>query len=87
MERIKVALVGLGAFGMKHLDGLRLIKEAEVTTVVGTRPEKNREIADKYNVPNAFTSLDEALASKDVDAVILCTPTHLHAKQGMACLA
>jgi len=86
MEKIRIALAGLGAFGQKHLDGLMLIKEAEVTAVIGTRPERNREIADKYHVPNTFVNLDDALASKDVDAVILCTPTQLHVKQGIACL-
>lgn len=86
MRAVKIALVGLGAFGIKHLDGLAQIKEANVTTVVGTKPDKAREIADKYGVPNIAGSLDEALASKEVEAVILCTPTQLHAKQGIACL-
>lgn len=86
MKKVRVAVVGLGAFGIKHLDGLMKIDDAEVTAVVGTKPDKNRAIADQYNVPNAFASLDEALASEDVDAVILSTPTHLHAKQGIACL-
>lgn len=86
MRKLKIALAGLGAFGLKHLDALMRIEDAEVTAVVGTKPDKNRAIAEQYNVPNAYVDLDEALASKDVDAVILSTPTHLHAKQGIACL-
>lgn len=86
MKKVKIALVGAGAFGLKHLDGLRNIEEAEVTTLVGTKEKKCREIADQYHIPSIYTNLDEALASAEIDAVILCTPTQLHASQGIACL-
>src|ERR1700757_3380920 len=47
---------------------------------------KADEVARKYGVPRATTSLDEVLASDDVDAVILCTPTQLHASQAAAAM-
>jgi len=86
MSTVRVAVVGLGAFGTKHLDGLKCIDDAEVIAVVGTKPEKTREVAEKYGVKKWFTNLDEALALGELDALILCTPTHLHAKQAIACL-
>ena len=86
MKKVNIAVVGLGAFGAKHLDGLKLIDDAQVIAVAGTKPDKTREVAEKYNVPKWVTSLDEVLALPELDAVILVTPTHLHAKQGIACL-
>jgi 2-hydroxy-4-carboxymuconate semialdehyde hemiacetal dehydrogenase len=87
-DKIRVAVVGAaGAFGMKHLDGLAEIADAEVTVVSGTRAEATRAIADKYGVPHAVVGLDAVLERDDVDAVILATPTQLHATQTQAVLA
>jgi 2-hydroxy-4-carboxymuconate semialdehyde hemiacetal dehydrogenase len=87
-DKIRVAVVGAaGAFGMKHLDGLMNIPDAEVTVVSGTRPEPTRAVAEKYGVENAVVGLDAVLERDDVDAVILATPTGLHASQTQAVLA
>ena len=85
-QKVRIALVGTGAFGIKHLDGLKNINNAEVTFVVGSSQAKAQVVADQYGIPNAVGSLDEALASDQVDAVILCTPTQMHAAQSVACL-
>ena len=82
----RIALAGAGAFGIKHLDALRLIHGVEITSVISRRIEQAREIADKYGAAHAGTDLSEALARDDVDAVILCTPTQMHAEQAIACL-
>ena len=42
---IKVALAGAGAFGIKHLDGIRLIDGVEVVSLVGRELDKTREVA------------------------------------------
>ena len=83
---MRIALAGTGAFGIKHLDGLQNIDGVSVTAVVSRRLEQAEEVARKYGVPRATTSLDEVLASDDVDAVILCTPTQLHASQSIAAM-
>ena len=85
-QKVRIALVGTGAFGIKHLDGLKNIDNAEVTFVVGSSQAKAQVVAEQYGIPNAVGSLDEALASDQVDAVILCTPTQMHASQTLACL-
>ena len=82
---MKIALAGTGAFGIKHLDGLANIDGVTVTAVVSRRLEQAEEVARKYGITHATTNLDEALAS-DVDAVILCTPTQLHASQAIAAM-
>ena len=87
-DKVRVAVVGAaGAFGMKHLDGLANIPDAEVTVVSGTRPEPTESVAEKYGVPNAVLGLDAVLERDDVDAVILATPTQQHADQTQAVLA
>jgi len=57
-----------------------------VVSLVGRELGKTQEIADKYKIPHVTTNLADSLAIKEVDAVILCTPTQMHAAQAMACL-
>jgi 2-hydroxy-4-carboxymuconate semialdehyde hemiacetal dehydrogenase len=83
---MRIAVAGAGAFGIKHLDGLALIDGVTVTSVVSRRPEQAEEVARKYGVGHATTDLAEVLARDDVDAVILCTPTQLHAEQATAAM-
>ena len=83
---IKVVVAGVGAFGQKHLDAVKVIDGAEVVSVVGRQLEPTEEVARKYGVPHATTDLTEALARPGVDAVILATPTQMHAAQTLQCL-
>ena len=86
MKTINVALAGAGAFGSKHLDGIKNIDGVEVISLVGRELGKTKEIAAKYGIDHVSTDLADSLAIKEVDAVILCTPTQMHAQQTMACL-
>ena len=83
---MRIALAGAGAFGIKHLDGLANIDGVEVTSLVGRRLEPTQEVAQKYGIGHVTTDLAEALARDDVDAVILCTPTQMHAEQAIAAM-
>jgi len=84
---IGVALAGAGAFGTKHLDAIRLIDGVEVVSVVGRDLGKTKVIAAKYGIGHVTGDLADSLALKEVDAVILCTPTQMHAAQAIACLS
>ena len=86
MKTIKVALAGAGAFGIKHLDGIQLIDGVEVVSLISRDLDKTREIAAKYGIAHVTTDLADSLAMPEVDAVILCTPTQMHASQTLACL-
>jgi len=83
---IKVALAGAGAFGIKHLDGIKNIPDVEVVSLISRDLAKTQEVADKYGIKHVTTDLADSLAIKEVDAVILCTPTQMHASQTKACL-
>lgn len=83
---IKVALAGAGAFGIKHLDAIKLIDGVEVVSLISRDLAKTQEVADKYGIRHVTTDLADSLAIKEVDAVILCTPTQMHAAQAIACM-
>jgi 2-hydroxy-4-carboxymuconate semialdehyde hemiacetal dehydrogenase len=85
-KTIHVALVGAGAFGVKHLDGIKNIPDVRVVSVIERELDKTREIAKQYGIGHVGTNVAESLAMKEVDAVILCTPTQMHADQSIACL-
>ena len=85
-KTIKVALAGAGAFGIKHLDGIKNIAGLEVVSLIGRELDKTREVAAKYGIGHVTTELTESLALPGLDAVILCTPTQMHAAQTVACL-
>ncbi len=85
-DKVRVAVVGApGAFALKHLDGLKNIDDAEVVAVSGLG-DGIQKVADDHGIPHAVQGLDAVLAMDDVDAVILATPTPVHAEQAIACL-
>jgi 2-hydroxy-4-carboxymuconate semialdehyde hemiacetal dehydrogenase len=83
---MRIALAGAGAFGEKHLDGLKLIDGVEIVSIISRTAEQAAAVAAKYGAKHSSTELDDALARDDVDAVILCTPTQMHAAQAIACM-
>ncbi len=85
-KTIKVALAGAGAFGIKHLDGIKNIDGVEVVSLISRDLDKTREVAKQYGIGHVTTELADSLALPEVDAVILCTPTQMHAAQTIACL-
>jgi 2-hydroxy-4-carboxymuconate semialdehyde hemiacetal dehydrogenase len=83
---VKVCLAGAGAFGIKHLEAIALIDGMDVVSLVGRERAKTQAVADRFGIGHVATDLGESLARPDIDAVILCTPTQLHAAQAIACL-
>jgi 2-hydroxy-4-carboxymuconate semialdehyde hemiacetal dehydrogenase len=83
---MRIALAGAGAFGEKHLDGLKLIEGVEIVSIVSRTAEQAAAVAAKYGARHSTAELEDTLARDDVDAVILCTPTQMHAAQAIACM-
>lgn len=83
---MRIAIAGAGAFGEKHLDGLKQIDGVEIVSIISRTGEQAAAVAEKYGARHSSTELGDALARDDVDAVILCTPTQLHAEQAIACM-
>ena len=88
MSRIRLGVAGAnGAFGIKHLEALSAINGIEITAVMATTMKKANGVADRFNVPLRFDDFDAFITSDGVDAVILATPTQLHAEQGIKAMA
>ena len=84
MDKIRIGVAGAnGAFGTKHLEALASIDAADVTAVMATSMGKANPSADQFGVQFRFDDYDTMLASGEIDAVILATPTQLHAEQGI----
>ena len=85
-KTLKVALAGAGAFGLRHLDAIKQIDGIEVVSLVGRELDKTRDAAAKYGVGHFTTDLAETLRLPGLDAVIMATPTQMHAAQALECL-
>ena len=83
---VNIAVVGLGAFGQKHLDALALIPDAKIQYVGHSKQELADEVAAKYGAKAGFTDYAELLAQPDLDGVILATPTQMHLDQTLQAL-
>lgn len=79
MEKINVAVAGLGRIGKIHLKNLsRNFPEIKVVAVMDVL-EESKAIADEFNVPVFVQDFDELLAVSGLDAVAICSPTDTHA--------
>ena len=88
MSKVRIGVAGAnGAFGSKHLDALAQIDEVEILAAMATTLDKANGVADKYSIPNRFDNYDQMLGLSDLDAVILATPTQIHAEQGLKAMA
>lgn len=83
---LRVGLAGAGAFGVKHLEAIRSIDGMQVVSLVEPDPGKAIEVAQRFGIAHVTSDLGECLARPDIDAMILCTPTQVHAAQALACL-
>ncbi len=80
---MKVVMAGQGAFGQKHLEAIGNIPGIEVVSLAGGSPGTTEEVAKKFRIPHWTTDYSEALRQPGVEAVILTTPTQMHARQGI----
>jgi 2-hydroxy-4-carboxymuconate semialdehyde hemiacetal dehydrogenase len=78
---LKICVAGEGAFANKHLDALARIDGIEVASLCGGVAEPTRQLASVRSIPHWTLDLSESLAQPGVEAVILATPTHIHAMQ------
>ncbi len=83
---MKVGLAGQGAFGVKHLEAIQKIDGIEVVTLSGGSADSTAEVAKKFNIPHWTTDLAESLKQPGLDAMILATPTQMHARQAIQCM-
>lgn len=83
---MNIVVAGEGAFGNKHLEALASVEGVEVVSLAGGTPASTQEVAQKWGIPHWTTDLVESLDRPGVEAVILATPTQLHAAQAELCM-
>ena len=83
---MKIAVAGQGAFGVKHLEAVAKIEGVQVASLAGGNAEQTAEVAKKFNIPHWSGDLAESLAQPGIEAVILATPTQMHAAQAEQCM-
>ena len=80
MHKLGVGVPGVGEMGKRHAENLRrLVPEARLVAVAGPFPGRARQTAGEPEVDKYFTSLDDMLARKEVDTVVIATPDKCHA--------
>jgi len=83
---MKVGVAGQGAFGQKHMDAIQNIPGIELITLTGGNAAATEEVAKKYKIPHFTGDLAESLKQPGLDAMILATPTQMHAAQTIQCM-
>lgn len=83
---VRIALIGAGAIGERHATALSKIDGAQLVVVVSRTAEEAAKLASAYSIAETGTSFEAVLARNDIDAVILATPTQMHARQALRCL-
>ncbi|MGC6536580.1 MAG: Gfo/Idh/MocA family oxidoreductase [Candidatus Puniceispirillaceae bacterium] len=87
MSKIRIGVAGAaGAFGTKHLEALSQIESCDITTVMTTKKEQAAEVAQTFGASHSFDNFDDFITSDAHDAVILATPTQMHAEQTIKAL-
>jgi 2-hydroxy-4-carboxymuconate semialdehyde hemiacetal dehydrogenase len=83
---MKVGVAGQGAFGVKHIEAIQNIPGIEIITLSGGSPAATEEVAKKFKIPHWTGDLGESLKQPGLEAVILATPTQMHADQAVQVL-
>jgi len=78
---LKICVAGEGAFANKHLDALARIDGVEVASLCGGVAIATETLASARGIPHWTLDLEQSLSQPDIEAVILATPTQLHAAQ------
>jgi 2-hydroxy-4-carboxymuconate semialdehyde hemiacetal dehydrogenase len=82
---MNICMVGYGMMGVWHSEALKQT-DAVLHTVVGRRPEAAAEFAQRYGYRKWTVSLEEALADKGIDIVIIASPSEVHVEQAIKSL-
>ena len=84
MNKTRLALIGSGMIGKRHLKAMREVDEAELVAIVDTKTEV-KKLAEEWSVP-FFLSSEEMLQVLEPEGVIICTPTEIHLERVIAAM-
>jgi len=86
--KLKIGVLGVGEMGRRHAENLRrLVPEAQLVAVADVASDRAAQAASELEIEHSFPSLEEMLAHKDLQAVLIATPDKFHAKAIQAAAA
>ena len=77
MKKINLGIIGLGSIGVLHLDNCLKLSNANLIAVSDTS-RKAQNLAKSAGVKKIYGDYEQLLSDKEIDAVIISLPTHLH---------
>lgn len=85
-NRVGIAVLGCGYWGINYVRVFGELPQAQILTVCDQRPERLREIHERFPNVRCTTDVDEALSTEGVDAAVICTPATSHYDVALRCL-
>jgi predicted dehydrogenase len=85
-SHFKIAVIGAGAIGQDHVASFKLHPAVQVVAIADVSPERGRETAERFGIPDAFTDYRKLLARADIDVVSIALPNYLHAEVALDAL-
>ena len=82
--RVKVGIIGSGFEADIHAASFQMVPDAaEVVAIASPTPGNAQKLADRYDIPRAFTDYKQMLAEKDIEMVTITAPNYLHAQMAV----
>jgi len=78
MSKVRVGVIGVGAFGEVHLAAYKTLHDVEIVAISDTSESRLREMAAKFDVKHCYADYNELCARKDIDLVSVVTPEAHH---------
>ncbi|MEW6129935.1 MAG: Gfo/Idh/MocA family oxidoreductase [Acidobacteriota bacterium] len=87
-EQVNVGVIGVGGQGSGLTRNLATVPNARITAICDIfEPNLKRAVGLAASAPKTFNDYRKLIESKEVDAVVIATPLHLHAEIALAALA
>lgn len=84
MDKVRVGVIGAGAFGESHVVGYKSLPYVTLDAVCDANPARAQAIAGRYGIPRTYTDYREMLTTTPLDAVSVCTPEDAHLAPALA---
>ena len=87
-EPVHIGVVGAGAIAqLAHLPVLGKMRGAKLVAVCDNDRPKARALADRFDIEDVYTDIEDLLEAEDLTAVVVATPNHLHEPHVLSAIA
>jgi predicted dehydrogenase len=85
-DTIRVGIIGAGWPGQAHAKGYAASGGYKIVAVADLIPARREKLAAEHKIARQYLSAEELVADREIDAVSVCLPNHLHAPVSVAAL-